>query len=382
MADGPGPTVTDRTRLRVLWLTKGLGRGGAERLLVEHARAGDRERFAYEAAYLLPSKDHLVNDLEEAGVAVHCLDVRHDADPRWLARLARLLRVGRFDILHAQSPLSAAASRVLVRSGCPSVGIVYTEHNRWPSYHPATRLAGRLSYRWNDAAIAVSQDVAASMSPAARRRTVVVTHGIDVEGARAVGATRDDVRAELGIGDGEVLAVTVANLRAHKRYPDLLAAARIVVDAGAPVQFVAVGHGPLEAEIRAEHRRLGLGDRFRMLGFRDDALRLIAGADVFVLASSHEGLPVSVMEALSLGVPVVATAAGGVGEAVTDGVDGLLVPPGDPAALADAIVRVTDPRLRARLATAAHAAGERFSASTAVTAIEGIYERVHACRHR
>ena len=139
------------------------------------------------------------------------------------------------------------------------------------------------------------------------------------------------------------------------------------------IRFVAVGQGPLADEIRSRRDALGLGDRFVMLGYRDDAPRLMAAADLFVLASSHEGLPVAVMEAFALGVPVVATAVGGVAEAVTDGESGLLVAPGDPTALAEAILRATDPVLRAHLAAGADAAAERFSSAVSVRAIEETY---------
>jgi glycosyltransferase involved in cell wall biosynthesis len=271
-----------------------------------------------------------------------------------------------------------------VRIGHRSVGFVYTEHNRWQSHHALTRVANRVTFGLDDAVIAVSSDVAASMSPRARGRTEVVTHGIDLEGVRVHRHDRDAARAELGVRPDEVLVLTVANLRANKRYPDLLAAARRVLDGGLPVVFAAAGQGPLEAEIRAEHARLDLGDRFRLLGYRPDARRLLAGADLLVLACGHEGLPVAVMEAFALGVPVVATAVGGLAEAVTPGVDGLLVAPGDPDALAAAICEAADPEVRARLAAGATAAAERFSAATSVARVEAVYEsvaeEVHACR--
>src|SRR6202008_736578 len=101
--------------------------------------------------------------------------------------------------------------------------------------------------------------------------------------------------------------------------------------------------GPLEAEGRALHAELGLGDRFRLLGYRDEAGRLIAGASLFVLASPHEGLPVTVMEALTLGVPVVAPDVGGLREVVTAGENGILVPPRHAEALAAAIEEAADP---------------------------------------
>ena len=135
------------------------------------------------------------------------------------------------------------------------------------------------------------------------------------------------------------------------------------------MRFATAGQGPLEAEIRAEHARLGLGDRFALLGYRTDATRLVAAADVFVLASHHEGLPVTVMEALTLGVPVIAPDVGGIREAVTDGRDGLLVRPDDPTALADAIVRyATDDDLRAFAASRRARAPGRASTPPAPSA--------------
>src|SRR5204862_770610 len=123
-----------------------------------------------------------------------------------------------------------------------------------------------------------------------------------------------------------------------------------------------------------EHAALGLGDEFRLLGYRDDATRLIAGADLFVLASHHEGLPVSVMEALALGVPVVAPAVGGLQEAVTDGESGVLVRPDDAAALAGAITNVaTDAELRAKLGAGATRHGARFPSAGAIARVGAIH---------
>jgi glycosyltransferase involved in cell wall biosynthesis len=213
--------------------------------------------------------------------------------------------------------------------------------------------------------------------------TEVIAHGIDVDGVRRHLGERDAVRAELGIGDDELLAVTVANLREKKGYPVLLEAARRVVDAGAPVIFVAAGQGPLEAELRSRLSELDLGDRFRLLGYVPDAARLVAGADVFVLASEHEGLPLAVMEALALGVPVVAPRVGGIPALVADGSSGLLVPPGDASALADAVLAVTDPAVRDRLAAGAAARGEQVGGRAAIARLDDLYLELAARRaHR
>jgi glycosyltransferase involved in cell wall biosynthesis len=374
--------VTDGSgRIRVLWLVKGLGPGGAERLLVEHARSAG-SGFDYEVAYLLRPKTHLVPAIEACGVTAHPLDVDDELDPRWVLRLRRLLHTGRYDVVHAHSPLPASAVRVLVRA-MPRERrphLVYTEHNRWQSHHRFTRRANRATFALNEATFAVSDDVRASIDGQYRDRVEVLTHGIDLDAVRAHRADRDAVRAELGIDPGTPLAVTVANLRATKNYPGLLAAARIVAERGSPVQFVAAGQGPLAAEVAAEHDRLGLGDGFRLLGYRADATRLIAAADVYVLASHHEGLPVTVMEALALGVPVVAPAVGGLPEAVRTGENGLLVTPGDATALADAIECAVEPAEHARLAAGALAGGDRFSNAAAITRVEQTYEALASRR--
>jgi glycosyltransferase involved in cell wall biosynthesis len=220
----------------------------------------------------------------------------------------------------------------------------------------------------------VSQSNRAALPEAIRRRTKVIVHGVDVEEVRAAGAGAPDLRAELGVPADHVLVVSVANLRAQKGYPTLLQAARTLVDAGLPVTFLALGSGPLEAELLAEHRRLGLADRFRFLGQRADALQFIAASDVLVLASDYECMPVVVMEAFALGTPVVATAVGELPAVIRDDVDGLLVPPRRPDELAAALQRLVEqPDLRARLAEAGRRAGERFDVRRATADVEAVY---------
>jgi glycosyltransferase involved in cell wall biosynthesis len=169
----------------------------------------------------------------------------------------------------------------------------------------------------------------------------------------------------------------VANFRAQTAYPVLLAAGRSAAGRAPHLRVVAVGQGPLESEIRAEHLRLGLGDRFRFLGYRDDALRVLAACDIFTLASHYEGYPVALMEALAVGLPVVATEVGGVPDAVRQGVEGIVVPPGRPELLAGALAELAnDPERRRQLADAAMRRGREFDIVSAVRAIEATYDRI------
>jgi glycosyltransferase involved in cell wall biosynthesis len=372
-----GPEGPDR-RLRVLWLIKGLDPGGAELLLSMMAQVRDRS-IDYEAAYLLPWKRGLVAELEAQGVPVHCLDGGREWDVRWAHRLRRLVEKRGYDIVHIHSPYVAGIARIALRSLPRSIRprLVYTEHLQWWGYVWPTRLLNRLTYRLDDADLAVSRTVRDSLPTRLRKRVEVVVQGIFPEQVRSHHAAREAVRNELGVAPDEVLVGTVAHFRTQKGYPVFLAAARRVLDAGLPVRFVAVGRGPEEADIRARHRDLHLGDRFILAGFREDATRIMAGFDLFVLASHYEGLPLALMEALALGIPVVATRVGGIPEGVTDGREGLLVPPSRPDLLAAAIERlVEDPELRERMSAAAAEAGGSFDIAQVTRTVERIYREV------
>jgi glycosyltransferase involved in cell wall biosynthesis len=367
--------------IQVLWLIKGLDRGGAELLLAMMAEVRDRDGFDVEAAYVLPWKDGLVGALEDAGVPVHCLRGGPEWDLRWALRLRRLVRERRYDVVHIHSPYVAGVARIALKSLPPRLRprIVYTEHLPWWGYVRPTRLLNRLTYGLDDVNLAVSRVVTDSIPPRLRSRVSVVVQGIFPERVRDQLRHRDDVRAELGIGVGEIVVGTVAHLRAQKGYPVLLEAARRVVDAGLPVRFVAVGRGPQEEEIRTLRGQRGLGDRFLLTGFREDATRVMSAFDLFVLASHNEGFPLALMEALALGIPVVGTSVGGIPEGVNDGVEGLLVPPSRPDLLAHAIeTMVRDPKLRARMSGAAADRGRSFDIRGPARRIEDIYSRAVA----
>jgi L-malate glycosyltransferase len=373
-------TAERKPRLRILHVVKGLGPGGAERLLCSAAAERDRERFEYEVAYVLPWKNHVVPQLTDAGVGVHCVgrgdgSARVLLDPRWAIRLGRLLHAGSFDIVHVHSPLIAGVVRPLVRSlGRQRPRLVSTEHNGWATYATPTRLINRLTYGLEDAHFAVSDQVRASVSERHRRRVEVTIYGVRLGEVRALRNERAAVRAEFGLAGDEIVVGSVANYHPQKAYPDLFAAARAAVDAEPRLRFLAIGQGRLEREIQSQHARSGLGERFRLLGYRPDAVRVLAGCDVFVLASHYEGFPVALMEALALGRPVVATAVGGIPDAVTDGQEGLLVPPHEPDRLAMAILRLAqDDKLRAEMGDAAFRLGATFDVRRAVQRMEDVY---------
>lgn len=376
-------TQQARQPIRVLWLAKGLGPGGMERLLVNHAKRGDRERFEYHAAYLVERPNSVVPELEALGVECTNFHGERDLDPRWLRRLHRLVRDKSIDVVHIHSPMPAAMARPMLRvtnlfdRGSRRPRLVYTEHNTWDCYGLPTRIANGVTYVLDDAQIAVSRDARECVPRRLKKRIEPITHGIDIEAVAAHRAERDQVRSELGLADDDVLAITVAHLRTEKAYDVLLDAAAIVLRQHPNARFISVGHGPLKDQLAEQHKTLGLGDRFRFLGFRSDVLNLMAAADIFVLSSHQEGLPVAFMEATALGLPAVTTAVGGLTDHIQDGETGLLVQAGDPQALADGIGRlVANHSLREGIGRRVDQRAPDFDSLAAIRSQELIYARL------
>ena len=375
-------------------LIKGLGLGGAERLLVDSLPFLDRARFDYHVGYLLPWKRFLVPELERAGIPVHCLGgVTGPSDsaaspwqavallPKAFQRLLALQRREHFDVIQADLPIAGILARVAGRLS--SVPVIYTEHNLQERYHSMTRWANAATYGWNRRVLAVSGEVAESIGRCGlRERTRVTTllNGVPVEQVQAEAAQGQDVRRELDIPEHHLVVGTVAVLRAQKRLADWLQVAARVAAKRAPVTFLLVGGGPLENEIRAHVASLRLANVVRMPGFRADGRRLMSVMDVYLMTSEFEGLPIALLEAMTLGKPVVSTRVGGIPEAVTDGITGLLAPIGALDALTDSVIRLLDDgSMRARLGAAGAARVKSdYHVQRRVRAIESLYDEVIA----
>ena len=360
---------------RVLLLIKGLGRGGAERLLVDAIRYGDHSRFEYEVAYLLPVKSALVPELAAMGVTVHCLDGAHNL--RWMSRLRRLVRERRIDVVHVHSPYPATVARLGLP---PDVPIVYTEHNQWERYRAPTYWGNALTFPRNRRVFAVSDHVRESAAYPWPLRFIemppmeTLYHGLD-PAAILEPMALDGVRAEFGIPTSAPLVGTVANFKDHKGYPYLLEAARMLRRSIPDVRFLLVGVGPGLEDRKQQSRTLGLDDCVVFTGFREDARRLMAAMDVFVLASLQEGLSIALIEAMALGRPTVVTRVGGLPEVVEDGVEGLVVPPEDSQALAQAIwALLADESRRRHMGERARRRAVEFDIRKAVRRIEQVYD--------
>jgi glycosyltransferase involved in cell wall biosynthesis len=258
------------------------------------------------------------------------------------------------------------------------VPVVYTEHNMAESYRPITRTLNRMTYRRNAITIAVSGAVAGSVNDWPGDPVLVIPNGVAVSVDRH-GASA--VRQELGLSESDLLVAHVGNIRPGKGHEVLIDAVAHLHKRVPSIRFVSVGGekypGDLE-RIRSRASEAGLGDTLRFMGRRPDALNFVAAADIFVNPSTVEGLPVAILEAMALGRPVVAAAAGGVPGIVKDGVTGILVEPNEPAALAAGIERlISDPLLAKRLGEAAQGmVMNEYGLEPMVRATEEVYRQV------
>jgi glycosyltransferase involved in cell wall biosynthesis len=323
----------------------------------------------------------LVGEFAAEGVPLICLRAKRSIELGWVLRLRRLLASGGYDVVHVHSPFVAGVVRLVVRT-LPTAArppTMSTEHCTWWSYVLATRWLNALTCRMDVACVAVSQQVRDSVWRPLREHYPVLVHGLLPEAlpdAQRVNA-RPSTRRALGLADDEVIVVTIANYRKQKGYRGLLEAARIAAASFPQLRFLVIGYGPLEKRIKAWHAELGLADRVLLLGYREDVMELLCAGDIFVLASHYEGGPIAVLEALAAGLPVVAGAVGFVPDVMTDGVEGFLVRPLDPAAMAERIVELAkDPQLRQRMSSAARVAGTRLDMHSAVRELERLYAQV------
>jgi glycosyltransferase involved in cell wall biosynthesis len=355
----PPPFVSHWTRppvaaggLQVLLVVDSLRCGGAERHVIDLARALAEEGQAVTVACSVGGP--LRHELAEAGVEVRPLLsrlVKRRFSPAFAGELRQLIIAGSFDVVHAHIHASAtAAAAALAGSDLP---LVVTEHTEGPWRGPGDRWISEIAYRRADHLIAVSSAIRRLLVDEFRVSPANVTYVANaVRPAPAPAPAPVPRRAD---GRDAPLLGCVARLAPEKGIDVFLRAAAMVAADVPDARFVVVGDGTLAQELPRLARHLGIGDRVDFLGHRTDARAVMAGLDVVAVSSLTEGSPLVALEAMAAGVPVVASACGGLPDQIRHGIDGLLVPPGDPVALAGPMVRlIRDPDLARRLAAHAH----------------------------
>ncbi len=344
---------TPRRRPVVCQVLHSLRVGGAEVLAARLARGlRDRARFLFAC---LDELGTLGEELRREGFPVHVLGRRPGLDWRCSYRLARWLRREQVDVIHAHQ-YTPFFYGITARLLCRRPAVIFTEHGRhFPDYPRRKRmLANRLLLRRRHRVVGVGEAVRRALidnEGIRPERVEVICNGIDLAPFGAPAPDRGAVRREMGVGPDDLVMMLIARLDYLKDHATAIRTLARVVQQRPDARLVLVGEGPERGKIEEQVRRSGIEANVRMLGLRKDVARLLAATDLFLLTSISEGIPLTPIEAMAAGVPVVSTNVGGVGEVVEDGVTGLLAPSGNDEALAGHVLRLAaDEALRRRLA--------------------------------
>ncbi|HTD80107.1 MAG TPA: glycosyltransferase [Chloroflexota bacterium] len=332
--------------IRVLQLITSLERGGAENHLLALLTHADRQAFQLETAVLC-GEGELVPVFREAGIPVHLLRSRTRFDPLALGRLVKLLRDGNFDILHSHLfRADIYAGLAVAQLGDRRPLVVSTRHNDDRFFlNPFVGLIHYMVSAQQDLIIAISDHIArftvarGVRDPGRVRR---VYHGLEPPVTRALEREGQRIRAELGVGADDFLVGNVGRLALQKGQRHLIAAMPLLLQRVPRAHAVIAGGGDLEDYLRDLAEEAGVAERVHVLGPRKDVPALMHAIDVFAMPSIWEGFGLVLLEAMAAGRPIVASRVATIPEVVVDSETGLLVPAGDPQALADALADLAD----------------------------------------
>ena len=371
-APAPGPTAaapSDGTRVMIV--VHGLETGGAEMMVLHLARELSRAGHPVRVVSLHGDDTDVAGLMRRAGVDVVALNKAGGPDPRTVLRLRAQMRDFSPAVVHTHLPVLEYVLPA-VRLYGRRVKVIHTVHNiaREETRHRVLREVNRRAFSHGVVPVALNEEVRSSicreyaLPPSA---VPVVGNGIDLDAFR--GPQRRGLR-----GAGARL-LCVARLAPAKNHALLLQTVARLRESGRDVSLTLVGDGPLRGALEERARELGISERVRFAGRRTDTAAFYRDCDLFVLLSDYEGMPMSIIEAMASGLPVVATRAGGVGELVDDGVSGALVE-ADAAAAAEAIAAICDdPALYARLSAGAVRTSSRYSATAMMEKYVGLYDR-------
>ena len=350
-----GSKLADRGPLRVLFLTTSMPVGGAETLLVNLVRRLDRDRFSPEIGCL--KRRGPLGDLLSHEMPVHHGLTAGKYDLRVLPRLTQLLQSRRIDALVTVGAGDKMFwGRLAARWAGTPVVVSALHSTGWPD---GIGRLNRLLTRWTDAFVGVAEAhgrhlIEGEGLPA--ERVVVIPNGVDTT-TFSPSLSTAALRAELQLDPTTPVVGIVAALRPEKNHELFLRVAGRVLRDVPSATFLIVGDGPRRDALQRLARDLALEPHVRFLGTRDDIPQILALLSVFLLTSHNEANPVSILEAMSCGVPVVAADVGSISESVDDGRHGWLVPAGDEAALAERVVAlVREPQLARAMGTAGRCA--------------------------
>lgn len=372
-----------KKKIRVLHIIKSLGRGGAEMLLPETIAVHDRNLFEFHVIYFLPWKNQMVEAIQKTDSRVTCFPASNNIQILMQYRkVLAYVKQYQIDVIHAHLPWAGFLSRIIHRTN--GIPVLYTEHNKQERYHFLTKLLNRISFNWQTAGVAVSEEVAISIKKNIHPEVPVQTilNGINTHKFHLIDSayheTRKAIRSHMGIPEDAIVIGTMAVFRFQKRL-ELWMEVFVSLKKRFPnLKGIIVGDGPLKEQILVRRKELDLEDAVFLPGLQTNPIDWLSTMDVYMMSSVFEGLPIALLEAMSCGLPVVCTNAGGTGEVIRDGIDGALTPVDEPMLLVDKIAAlINDSSLRQRMGVASRMrVVESFSMERMVGELEELYRKV------
>jgi len=365
---------------RVLHVIDSLHLGGAQEVVLNLATCGDRESFRHEVATM---HGHGVywDRMRERGIPLHSLSP-HKLLPWYAASLPALLRRSQFDLLHCHLIASNIfAKPVGALLGLPA--IINHDHTN-DDYRASQRVRlalDALSNRFATHLIAVSDSCRRFLiqrEGVPPEKISLVQNAIDLRRFSRSSGSRDGARSRLGLPHDAIVVAGVGRLNPQKNFSLFLRIARQVTSDHPGVVFLLAGHGPEEDMLKSLAGELGIADRVVFAGYVADTRQVYLSADILLMPSLFEGLPMTLLEAMAMELPVVASALDGMVEVIDQANDGFLVPSGSLEGFASTLSRlIRNPGLRAQVGSAASKKMEaRFSASRMCAEVESIYRRI------
>ena len=365
-------------KIKLLHIIKSLGRGGAEMLLPETLKVHDSTRFEFHYIYFLPWKDQMVRAIQTSGGVVTCFPANNNI--RLILHYRALIwyvRQNKIDLIHCHLPWAGLVGRVIYKlTGTP---VLYTEHNKQERYHWVTRLLNRLTFSWQTAAIAVSGDVAESIKKniSVHVPVVEILNGVNTNSFQRDKLKGTEVRNQLNVPQNGIVVGTVAVFRFQKRLKEWLEVFSIAAAVNDNLYGIIVGDGPLKEEIVAHRKHLGLDHKVFMPGLQSEVRPWLSAMDIYLMTSVFEGLPIALLEAMSMECAICTTDAGGIKEVIRIDVDGMMVKVDEWDTLPDIINTLAKypAKLQQLKTNARNRAMEKFSITTMTRSLEEVYKR-------
>ena len=372
-------------KIRILFVIDGLEFGGGERGFAQVA-IGLRDRFEVFVASMAGGT--FEHELRQFGIKIYPVDMSRRLSLKPVRQIKEIIRNNKIDLVHSQGARTDFFARIAVRIQKPRTRIVSTIQMPVEGYDVGAlrkgvyRFFDRFSKRYVDRFVTVSEVLKKTLIDQHKipeGKVVKIYNGIEIEEYRPNGkevrSQKSEVRREFGLAKNVPVIGAIGRMVWQKGFEYLIESIPEIIETIPQLKILIVGDGPLRERLEGLAESLKVKERIIFTGFRNDIREIFSAVDLLVIPSLLEGFPMVTLEAMAMAKPIIATNIDGIAEQITDGVNGVLVPPKDPSALAKAVVRVlNDKKLARTMALSAREKVEQeFSVEKMVAETEKVY---------